>query len=41
MPAVDAIAAMKSGALAAERYALALLEQCERGKTLNAFITLV
>ncbi|HTC37215.1 MAG TPA: amidase family protein, partial [Bryobacteraceae bacterium] len=25
---------------AAERYALALLEQCERGKALNAFITL-
>jgi mandelamide amidase len=40
MSAVDAIAAMKRGSLTAERYALALLEQCERGKALNAFITL-
>jgi Asp-tRNA(Asn)/Glu-tRNA(Gln) amidotransferase A subunit family amidase len=40
MSAVDAVAAMTSGGLTAERYALALLEQCERGKVLNAFITL-
>ncbi|HTC33142.1 MAG TPA: hypothetical protein VK724_07210, partial [Bryobacteraceae bacterium] len=40
MSAVNAVAAMKNGSLAAERYALALLEQCERGKALNAFITL-
>ncbi len=40
MSAVDVVAAMKSGSLPAERYALALLEQCERGKALNAFITL-
>jgi len=40
MSAVDAVAAMKSGSLTAERYALALLEQCKRGKALNAFITL-
>ncbi len=38
--AVDAVAAMRGGSLSAERYALALLEQCERGKALNAFITL-
>jgi Asp-tRNA(Asn)/Glu-tRNA(Gln) amidotransferase A subunit family amidase len=37
---VDAIAAMQGGSLIAERYASALLEQCERGKALNAFITL-
>jgi Amidase len=40
MSAVDAVAATKSGSLAAERYALVLLEQCERGKASNAFITL-
>ena len=31
---------MRSGGLSAEEYASALLEQCERGKVLNAFITL-
>jgi Asp-tRNA(Asn)/Glu-tRNA(Gln) amidotransferase A subunit family amidase len=40
LSAVDAVAAMQRGSLTAERYALALLEQCERGKALNAFITL-
>jgi indoleacetamide hydrolase len=40
MSAVDAVAAMQSGDLKAERYVLALLEQCKRGKALNAFITL-
>ena len=40
MSAVDAVAAMQGGSLTAERYALALLEQCERGKALNAFIAL-
>jgi indoleacetamide hydrolase len=38
--AVVAVAAMQSGSLTAERYALTLLEKCERGKALNAFITL-
>jgi indoleacetamide hydrolase len=40
MSAVDAVAAMQNGSLTAERYAMALLEQCERGKASNAFITL-
>jgi mandelamide amidase len=40
MSAVDAVAAMQSGSLTAERYASALLEQCGRGKALNAFIAL-
>jgi mandelamide amidase len=40
LSAVDAVAGMQSGSIAAEQYALALLEQCERGKALNAFITL-
>src|SRR5579862_1883761 len=40
LSATDAIAAMHDGGLTAERYAQALLEQCERGKALNAFITL-
>src|SRR5436305_10572691 len=40
LSAVDAVAAMQRGSLTAERSALALLEQCERGKSLNAFITL-
>ena len=31
---------MRSGGLGAEEYASALLEQCERGQALNAFITL-
>jgi indoleacetamide hydrolase len=40
MSAVEAVAAMQRGSLTAERYAWALLEQCERGQALNAFITL-
>jgi indoleacetamide hydrolase len=40
LSAVDAIGAMKTGALTAERYAGALLERCARLKALNAFITL-
>jgi mandelamide amidase len=40
MSAVDAIAAMQRGSITAERYASALLEQCEHWKSLNAFITL-
>ena len=40
LSAVAAVAAMRDGSLASERYAQALLEQCERGKALNAFITL-
>ena len=40
LSATDAVAAMRDGSLTAERYAQALLEQCERGKALNAFITL-
>ncbi len=40
MQAVDAVAAMRDGSLTAERYAQALLEQCDRLKHLNAFITL-
>jgi hypothetical protein len=40
LSAVDAVAAMKTGALTAERYAGALLERCASLKYLNAFITL-
>ena len=40
LSATDAVAAMRDGSLTAEHYALALLEQCERGKVFNAFITL-
>ena len=40
MSATDAVAAMQRGDWSAERYATALLDQCERGKALNAFITL-
>jgi mandelamide amidase len=40
LSAVDAVAAMQRGTLTAEEYASALLEQCERGKALKAFITL-
>ena len=39
LSAVDAVDAMKSGALTAERYAETLLERCARLKALNAFIT--
>lgn len=40
LSAVDAVAALTRGDVTAERYASALLAQCERGKALNAFITL-
>jgi indoleacetamide hydrolase len=40
LSAVDAVGAMRTGALTAERYAGALLERCARLKALNAFITL-
>src|SRR5580658_5211674 len=40
MSASEAVASMQQGSVTAEEYALALLDQCERGKTLNAFITL-
>jgi mandelamide amidase len=40
MSAVDAVAALRHGDITAERYASALLTQCELEKTLNAFITL-
>jgi indoleacetamide hydrolase len=40
LTAVDVLAKLKNGEVTAERYASALLEQCQRGKTLNAFITL-
>jgi len=40
MSAKDAVAAMQNGSLTAERYAMALLDQCKRGTALNAFITL-
>ena len=40
MSATEAVAAIRQGEITAERYATVLLEQCERGKALNAFITL-
>src|SRR5258708_8654746 len=40
LSAVDAVGAMRTGALTAERYAGELLERCARLKALNAFITL-
>lgn len=40
LSAGDAVTAMRRGSLTAERYAAALLDQCDRGKALNAFITL-
>ena len=40
LTAVDVVAKLKSGEVTAERYASALLERCQEGKTLNAFITL-
>jgi len=40
LSATEAIAAMRRGELSAEDYATALLDRCERGKDLNAFITL-
>jgi Asp-tRNA(Asn)/Glu-tRNA(Gln) amidotransferase A subunit family amidase len=40
LSAVDAVGALRRGDITAERYASALLAQCEREKSLNAFITL-
>jgi indoleacetamide hydrolase len=39
LSATDAVAAISRGDISAERYASALITQCERGKPLNAFIT--
>ena len=40
LSAVDAVALLSRGELSAVEYARALLEQCEAGRDLNAFITL-
>lgn len=40
LSATEAVGAMRKGELTSERYTTALLDQCERGKALNAFITL-
>jgi indoleacetamide hydrolase len=40
LSAVDVVAKLRNGEITAERYAAALLEQCQRGRALNAFITL-
>ena len=40
LSAVDAVAALARGEITAERYASVLLAQCERHKSLNAFISL-
>ena len=40
LSAIDAIRAMRQGEVLAEDYAAALLQRCEAGKHLNAFITL-
>jgi mandelamide amidase len=39
LSATDAVAAMRQGDMTAEAYASALLERCEAGKHLNAFIS--
>jgi mandelamide amidase len=39
LSATDAVAAMRQGDITAEAYAIALLERCEAGKHLNAFIS--
>jgi indoleacetamide hydrolase len=38
--AVDVVAKLRNGDVTAERFASALLERCQQGKALNAFITL-
>ena len=38
LSAVDTVAAMVRGEVTAEAYAIALLQRCEGGKSLNAFI---
>jgi len=40
LSAVDVVAKLRNGEVTAERYATALLKQCQQGKALNAFITL-
>jgi len=40
LSATEAIAAMRQGDISAVDYATALLQRCEAGKHLNAFITL-
>jgi mandelamide amidase len=40
LSATDAVAAMRQGDMTAEAYATALLNRCEAGRHLNAFITL-
>ncbi|MCH8073791.1 MAG: indoleacetamide hydrolase [Proteobacteria bacterium] len=40
LSAIDGIRAMRQGEVSAEDYAAALLQRCEAGKHLNAFITL-
>ena len=39
LSATDAIAAMRDGNISAEAYATALLDRCEAGAHLNAFIS--
>ena len=39
LSATDAVAAMQQGDMTAEAYATALLDRCEAGKHLNAFIS--
>jgi mandelamide amidase len=40
LSAVDVVAKLRNGDVTAERYATAILERCQQGSTLNAFITL-
>jgi len=40
LSAVDVVAKLRNGEVTAERYATALLERCQQGKALNAFIML-
>jgi mandelamide amidase len=40
LTAVDVVAKLRNGEITAERYAAAILERCQQGTTLNAFITL-
>jgi Asp-tRNA(Asn)/Glu-tRNA(Gln) amidotransferase A subunit family amidase len=40
LSAVDVLARLRKGEVTAERYATAILERCQQGQALNAFITL-
>jgi mandelamide amidase len=40
LSAVDVVAKLRNGDITAEQYAVAILERCQQGQTLNAFITL-